>query len=243
MLVAIHPRWRGLGDAQTAQIATVSVGTALSTAALFDPEPISKALLLIGSGLVGLVSKAFQGCGQTCVLSSDVANQIGALLQQNLETYLNSPVHTKTLQAQALQNFDQLWQALVSKCGQIGGQGGTNCVADRQVGACHWKTSPGGWNQDAGGNWHYTAPGPSGSGPDCWNWFVGQRDPIANDPTVVPDVVASPASTASTSTVQLVQGSDGSYYQVAVAPTGSNLSGLLVPALLVGLALVVANAD
>lgn len=42
--------------------------------------------------------------------------------------------------------------------------------------------------------WQYQfATGPN-SGTNCWNWFIGYYDPIANDPTVVPDPVPGAAA-------------------------------------------------
>ena len=35
--------------------------------------------------------------------------------------------------------------------------------------------------------------GASGSGTACWDWFIGYHDPIANDPTVVPDPTSTTA--------------------------------------------------
>ena len=66
---------------------------------------------------------------------------------------------------------------------------GANCVADRQAGACH-----------------YQANGA------CWNWFIGFRDPIANDPDVQPDsaVVTAANAAVSSATGGAVTGMSGS---------------------------------
>jgi len=133
----------------------------------------------LGVALTGLLMKVFSGCGQTCVLASNEANQVEQYLQKNLALYQQSG-HTQSEQAAALANFDNAWSILEQYCGnpQLG-KAGQNCIGDRQAGACKWK------NDGAGG--------PAGSGSVCWNWFVGYRDPIANDPNVVPD--PSPIST------------------------------------------------
>lgn len=148
-----------------------------------------------------LLANVFSGCGQTCVEASNLANQAEPLLLQNLQTYMSAPVHYASLQAAALNNFALTWQALVQACSnpQLG-SAGQSCIADRQQGGCHYQTSPGGWSQDASGVWSYTYPGAQGSGSACWNWFVGYHDPIANDPTVVPDPV--PGGGALTSTLE-----------------------------------------
>ena len=123
-------------------------------------------LAIGGAALVaGLIAKQFAGCGPTCTVTSDAANQIEPLMQQNLAAW-HSSTKTRSEQAIALNNFDTLWSKLQQFCqsGQFG-TAGQNCVADRKAGACKWKDSNG----------------------ECWNWFIGYRDPIANDPRVVND--------------------------------------------------------
>jgi hypothetical protein len=155
------------------------------------------ATAVISIGL--LIAKQFQGCGQTCIQATAIANQVEPYLVQNRDAYLAAPVHYASLQAAHLNNFDTAWQSLLQACGQgtLGATtAGKNCVSDRQEGSCAYHTTPGGWEQDTAGNWSYVVPGPNNSGSACWNWFVGYRDVIANDPTVVPDPVPTPASVA-----------------------------------------------
>jgi hypothetical protein len=143
--------------------------------------PIASAIASVGV----LLANVFSGCGNTCVEATNLANQAEPLLLQNLQTYLSAPVHYASLQAAALNNFTLTWNALVQACSNPAlGSAGQACIADRQNGACDYHTSPGGWS-----NGVYTYPGANGSGNTCWNWFVGYHDPIANDPTVVPDPV------------------------------------------------------
>jgi hypothetical protein len=154
----------------------------------------------LAGSLVGILEKVFSGCGQTCVETSQEANALEPYLQQNLQAYLSSS-RTASEQALALSNFDTIWSKLAQFCGS--GQFGTagqKCISDRQQGSCAYKTSPGGWNGCT-----YSAPGPNNSGQTCWNWFVGYRDPIANDPCVVPDSVGSTslASALNTSSATL----------------------------------------
>ena len=47
---------------------------------------------------------------------------------------------------------------------------------DRKQGACHYQVNG-----------------------QCWNWFIGYRDPIANDPAVVPDPTTTMAGGTSSS--------------------------------------------
>lgn len=162
------------------------------------------AVPIIGAALAGLtfaVTKliANSGCGPTCIKSSDYANQAGDLMAKNLNAYLALPApRSQTAQRVALANFDQLWSQLVNLCTNdpqlAGTTAGRNCIADRQQGACKWKASAGGWTRDASGSWSYKPWGAAGSGSDCWNWFIGMRDPIQNDPAVAPDPQAAAPS-------------------------------------------------
>lgn len=191
----------GQSDTQLTQegisLATTGVTAGALIAGATTIGAVAGPIGAIAGVLVGILSQVFSGCGQSCVLTSDAANQIEQALQQNLAVYLSSG-HTKSEQAAALANFDNTWAKLKQYCGQASfGSAGQNCIADRQAGSCKWKTSPGGWQQ-SGGVWNYVYPGAAGSGSTCWNWFVGYRDPIANDPTVVPDEVSPSTATAST---------------------------------------------
>lgn len=175
-------------------IAGAAAGGLSMAASIFAMSPVIAAtcppcgaVLAIGAALVPIVMKLVQGCGQSCIEASDAANQIEPLLVQNVSNYVNAPIRYKSLQAAALANFDQTFAQLVQRCQQVGGAGGTNCVKDRVAGACKWKASAGAWAKDSSGAYHWTPAGPSGSGSTCWNWVVGYRDPIANDPGVVPD--------------------------------------------------------
>jgi hypothetical protein len=78
---------------------------------------------------------------------------------------------TPATQAQALANFDNVWGQVVQACGNPQyGSAGQRCISDRQQGACTIRDAKA----------------------QCWNWFIGYRDPIANDATVT---VASPLLT------------------------------------------------
>jgi hypothetical protein len=122
-----------------------------------------------------------KGCGNTCITASKYADKAEALLKQNLDTYkaLATP-RSKSAQTAALLIFDQVWSGLQTSCATVGGTAGTNCIADRQAGACKWTNAAG-----------------------CFNWFVGYRDPIANDPNVVDDSATSTVSGAVSSSVDV----------------------------------------
>lgn len=187
---------RGLGSAQSAQTkATIEsiagAGASTATALLVSMGTIGGPVGIAISGVIaaGLaIVSMFKGCGQTCVQASNIADQVGAQLVQMFNSYMSAPVHYASVQQAYLTQWDAFWNALTQACSDPNLQSaGQRCISDRQQGACHYHTSPGGWQKDSIGKWQYIAPGQDGSGNTCWNWFVGTRDPVANDPTVVPD--------------------------------------------------------
>lgn len=180
------------------------------TPALTLACPPCGAALAIGAALVPIVMKIAQGCGQTCIDASNAANQIEPLLVQNVQNYVTAPIRYKSLQAAALANFDGTFAQLVQRCQAVGGPGGKNCVSDRIAGACTWKASPGAWAKDSNGTYQWTPAGAAGSGNSCWNWVVGYRDPIANDPGVVPDPVGLFDTPAGSDPISQLLGGGGS---------------------------------
>lgn len=157
----MHHRYSGLGATSTTQGIMASVGgTVMSVAPYTGPA----APFVLAAGAVTELLAAVGiggGCGQTCITASQYANQVEPILQQNLKNYqaLAAP-RGKSVQQAALSVFDQAWTGLVQACSNPAlGSAGKRCISDRQAGACTWK--------DAHGN--------------CWNWFSGYRDPIAND--------------------------------------------------------------
>lgn len=191
-----NPALRGLG-ATDQQITSIAGQTAVTTGSLIALAVGGPALAAIVGGSIAAATaiataleSLFSGCGATCIQSTQFANQFGDLLSQNVHNYVSSPVRTQSMQAAALKVFDNAWAQLVAACSNPAlGTAGQNCIGDRQQGACKWKSSPGGWVQSSAGGWTYTWAGPAGSGNACWNYFVGMRDPIANDPDVIPDSI------------------------------------------------------
>jgi len=198
-----YVRTRGFGDAKsTAQ--NVAVGGSLAasgaTAVLGSIAASGGTILglsasalvpvvgpIISAAVMGLQTLiANSGCGQTCIVTSQWANQAAAKLQQVLDGYFALPApRTQAQQAVALAAFDSVWQTLQAQCGQPGtGDAGVRCITDRQAGACTWKQK-----------YAPVYPGEPNVG-ECWNWFNGYRDPIAQDPTV-PDPVTDVASSVS----------------------------------------------
>lgn len=186
----VRRRPRGVGQINP----TATAGSLLtSLAPLTGP---AAPFVALGGQLTALFGQIFSGCGQTCTLTSDMANKMEGFLKQNLALYQQSG-HTQSEQAAALANFNAFWNQLVQFCSQPSmGNAGQRCISDRQAGACKWKDATG----------------------TCWNWWVGYHDPIANDPTVVPDPPQSQSYTTLTPSGQVVT------YQT---PAGGSLSNLL----------------
>ena len=223
-----RPGMRGLGLNTSALpgVATSAATTGLSIyAALVATGSAAGPIGAAIGGVIALgvaIDKLVQGCGQTCIEATSVVNQIEPLLSQNVHNYVSQPVRTQSMQTAALGVFTGAWNQVLQMCGnpQLA-QAGRNCISQRQQGACAYKTSPGGWAQNASGVWVYTFPGANGSGSACWNWFVGYSDPIANDPDVQPD------SALSSSTAASATGSAGSTGSPA---TSTNYTPLILAA-------------
>jgi hypothetical protein len=216
---------RGMGQgisqdiSQTAGGASSLIGSAdtlLVAAGALQAVPVAGQIAGAVLSITAVIASFFKGCGSSCVLTSDEVNQVSQYMAQNLQQYLAAPVSAAT-QAEAIANFNQLWQGIVAYCGQPSmGSAGKNCISERQNGACSYKTSPGGWQQQ-NGTWVYVAPGANGSGSTCWNYFVGYLDPIQNDPRVA-EAASSPAASST-----------------AASGAGAfNLSSLLLPAAFIG---------
>jgi hypothetical protein len=203
----------GLGDAlQTGETAAsiAATGVTLTTSILgalgSTMTVLGLALPVVGTAIAALVgigiavANLFKGCGQTCIAATNIANQADGIMAQNVDAYTSSPVRYASMQTAALNTFDTTWAALQAACNNPSlAAAGQRCITDRQRGACTWKASPGGWNADG----TFTKWGAAGSGSTCWNWFVGMRDPIANDPFVQPDPVpgVTPSGTSAGSTL------------------------------------------
>ena len=197
-------------------------------AALAGAGPLAGPIGAAVGAVAGILVQVFKGCGQTCVQATSIANQVEPVLAQNLAAYIAEPVHYASLQAAALNNFDTAWAALVQNCSNPAlAAAGQNCIGDRQRGSCAYKTSPGGWSGKT-----YMPPGANGSGSACWNWFVGYRDPIANDPNVVPDPIPGVAATLTSFGIS-----------PSTAVFGIPISNLLLPGGLLIAALVLMGKD
>lgn len=223
----------GLGDAaqvvgQTSSVASpVVIGALTAHAAATAAATGSSALILgmapalavpvIGAAIAAATILAIKllrsGCGQTCVVTSQWANQAEAALQENIRAYFSNATRTRSMQNAALNNFDVLWAKLSEVCGQPGlGVAGQNCIGDRQRGACKWRQTA-----DSPLLAYPGQPQPGA----CWNWFSGYRDPIANDPGVVEDSTLA-AQTVSADFSRVFE-SAGGYTNLLVLAAGVGL--------------------
>lgn len=95
---------------------------------------IPAAFLAAAASIVGPIAKEFEGCGSTCQQTTDIANKVEAAAQQVMAQYWGSKVRTVSMQQGAVAALQQLYQYLIQNCQAVGGQGGRQCVADRQPG-------------------------------------------------------------------------------------------------------------
>ena len=195
-------RNRGLGTQQSAGTAVAIGSSVAATGVALAPIGGASSVLagIVGAAAVPFIGPALaaatlivsalvknSGCGQTCIETSQWANQAAAALNQNALAYFAQPTpRSQSSQTLALANYDNIWNQLVTMCSQPStGNAGKACISDRQAGACKWKvTTPSPW------------PGalPAGA---CYNWPGDLRDPIANDPDVAPDASSAVASVES----------------------------------------------
>lgn len=176
------------GTAATGALSAAALSGLMTTATAGLVIPIVGAGILAVTTIVAAILNS--GCGQSCIVTSNWANQAEQALIQNIQAYFALPApRSQTAQAVALANFDNTWNYLVKECGQPGlSTAGMDCISDRQRGACKWnQTSSSPLLQ------YPNEPQPG----QCWNWFTGYRDPIAMDPAV-PDSLAQDASQAGT---------------------------------------------
>lgn len=171
MNTSLHYHLAGLG-----QSGAQSAVLGLATAASADPEPISKAVLSVAT----LITSFFAQPNYSKIATTEIVNQAEVLLKNNLAAWQGLPAiqRNSATQAAALQNFDAVWTQVQQAClGGNYGSAGNACIADREQGACHFQANG-----------------------QCWNWFIGYRDPISNDPAVAANAASPSSSTVSVGT-------------------------------------------
>lgn len=221
--IALPSGLRGLGqditspqtlNALTSTAASTTVGILVALGTIGGPVGAAiGGLIAVGS----LIANMFHGCGQTCVIATQDVNKFEAqVFKPNLQAYQSSPVHTKSLQSAALNNFDTAAKALYQACSDPSlGAAGQRCISERLV---RGGTAP--W-----------CPLPNHTGCD---WYALYRDPIANDPNVVDDSVVTATQTGTGSGTSSGATSSGTGNGGAASGTPGTPSQNLVPLLLLG---------
>jgi hypothetical protein len=146
-----------------------SIAGSVATGAIGATAWAGMAVPVIGAAVAGvtMLLMAMFRRGAQKEAATKVVNELEPQLKINLDGYLNGPRNVSS-QAQALANFDAMWNMVVEACSnpQLG-SAGQRCISERQRGG--------------------SAPWcPTGTGCD---WFILYRDPIANDTQVRPDPV------------------------------------------------------
>lgn len=236
---------RGLGDVTAGEVGSVGASAVQIANIATSNEPVSTQVeSSIGAGLLaaapfagpaapflavaGVVAEMLakfgvgSGCGSTCVLSTQYANQAEAALGQNIATYFSLPAPRTQSQQQAAETiYASVWSDLVQQCGSpplAGTTAGQHCISDRQQGSCAYKqTATSSLIQYPG------EPQPG----ECWNWYSGYYQPIAEDP-VVPDTPTQAVGSA-------VSSVESAFSSLTSSSTGLLLLGGVV---LVALAMV-----
>jgi hypothetical protein len=218
---------RGMGAITSSQASSlISSAASMTSGSIVAATAATTAGMAtgIGAAVVGLVGVAMaiykltQGCGAECTESTTIANEVGDQMSTAFQQYMSAPVHYQSVQTTYLALFDNAWAQLVQLCSNPAlGSPGERCITDRQAGACTWTCSPFGWQQNSDGSWTYIPAGPVGSGSTCWNYFSGMRDPVANDPTVVPDPPTDEVSTAVSSLAASTSSGTTDYTPVVIA--------------------------
>lgn len=152
------------------------------------------------------------GCGQTCTQATQVVDQIEPIMRQNVAAAQQQatsnggcllPDEVNVLR----QNFQILWQQVLTGCGQVPAPGGTQCIQDR---------SP-------GGKYDWTAYylTPIEQIPVC----------VVSPPAASSSIEAFPAAAPPTPAAAAASAVSPSLYAPATVTTGATIAG--IPALYV----------
>lgn len=137
---------RQLGDAQQAQAAVATAGTA-TTAILPLLTTAAWAVPVVGAAVAGVTiaigALLNRKSGRQKTAATEVIQELEPYLIQNTQAFLAGP-RTAASKEQALKNFDDLWNALISArgCGNPDlGDAGRRCIAERAEGGIYswWK--------------------------------------------------------------------------------------------------------
>ena len=215
-------RYRGLGAASPAPVgdnaklaqqsgSLASAGLLISAAVVGGPVgAIIAGAAAAVIALTSLFTNLFSGCGQTCIQATHVVDTVEAQYLKPLRAQWDAlPPSSKTQSVQKayLQVFDYAWSMVLQGCGDPAlGDAGRRCISERQAGG--------------------TVPGTGG------NWFIWYRDPIANDPNVIPDPPGAAVGSSLLSTFGI---------SPATTVFGLPLSDLVLPGILIVAAFTVSG--
>lgn len=90
--------------------------------------------VLMAAQLVAPIAKMFAGCGATCKEATTIANNAEDAANKLLDQWTATPVKYASIQKAYLAAQADVWNYLSGGCQKIGGQGGQQCLADRQPG-------------------------------------------------------------------------------------------------------------
>lgn len=123
----------------------------------------------LAASLIGPIASMFKGCGTTCTQASAIADRSQQAANQIMARYKSEPIHYRSIQQAALAAMQDVMRYLQGACGSATlGAAGQRCISERlDPNACFIKDDQGG----------------------CHNFWIDYINPIANDPTVVPDPI------------------------------------------------------
>lgn len=214
---------RGMGVAAPTVATTTyaATETALATAAAVTPPP-ANIILAAAAGVVKILQAIGigQGCGPTCVQATSIVNQAEPYLQANILNYFAQPApRSAASQAAAIQQAQAIMQGVNASCQAIPPPGGTQCIGDRQAGACTWKQTT--------DSVLLAIPGEPQPG-ECWNWVSGYIDPIVNDAYIAPIGTMTGSGTISSSSSSSTGSSSGSSSSSVYLIGAAVLLGLVI---------------
>ena len=90
--------------------------------------------VLTAASLIGPIASMFKGCGATCKEATTIANNAESAAESLLQKWNATPVKYKSIQQAYLAAQQDVWNYISGSCQKIGGQGGQQCIADRQRG-------------------------------------------------------------------------------------------------------------
>lgn len=90
--------------------------------------------VLAAASLIGPIASMFKGCGATCTQATTIANNAEDAANKLLDQWNAVPVKYKSIQQAYLAAQADVWNYISGSCQKIGGQGGSQCIADRQRG-------------------------------------------------------------------------------------------------------------